>query len=181
MDLKHANICLIFLSWNIWSAVFVSLLSTCPPKNSHPSCRLQPIWIATYSIANLPSTVDGIQLVPNTVDINVDCVCIFKFAHKALFQENAKEYYLNLYVFSPLCFQMRFLKVSAWEDAKSHWLHLLDFFHCGLADVSSICSVPCTLHSGLKCSNRFPLRNLDVSLPAALQPMTRRKRSIPVR
>ena len=32
MDLKHENICLIFLSWNIWSAVFVSLLSTCPPQ-----------------------------------------------------------------------------------------------------------------------------------------------------
>ena len=34
MDLKHENICLIFLSWNIWSAGFVSFLLTCPPKKS---------------------------------------------------------------------------------------------------------------------------------------------------
>ena len=41
-------------------------------------------------------------------------------------------------------------------------------------------SMSCSIKIGLKCSIPFPLRNLDVSLPAALQPMTRRKRSIPV-
>ena len=51
-----------FLSWNIWSTVFVSLLSTCPPKRitsflqdaAHLNCNL------FYS----KSSINGIKLVP---------------------------------------------------------------------------------------------------------------------
>ena len=50
MDLKHENICLIFLSWNIWSAGFVSFLLTCPPKKSTSFLQAAAYLNCNYSI-----------------------------------------------------------------------------------------------------------------------------------
>ena len=47
-------------------------------------------------------------------------------------------HWLHLFDFSPLCvFFKCVLKMSAREEAKSHWLHLLTFLHCAFSNESS--------------------------------------------
>ena len=46
---------------------------------------------------------------------------------------------MHLFDFSSLCVFKCVLKLLTWEDAKLHWLHLFDFFHCVFLNVPSNC------------------------------------------
>ena len=73
-----------------------------------------------------------------TVIIDFSSLCNFKCLLKSPAWEEAKSHWLHLFDFSPLCVFKCVLKLPAREEAKSHWLHLLNF--------SPLCVVKCVLN-----------------------------------
>ena len=64
-------------------------------------------------------------------------LCVFECLFKLPACEDAKSHWLHLIEFSPVCVFKCVLKWHAWEDAKSHWLHLIEF--------SPVCVFKCVL------------------------------------